>query len=84
MTYQSTWITVHVVEVPALGSCMLAELSQLYGLLSPLMGGDRKVVEFHRNKEVGDERELKYEGHRVILLFAVTSFSNKYRVGYQG
>ena len=29
------------------------------------MGRDRKVVEFHRNKEVGDERELKYEGHRV-------------------
>ena len=71
-----------VVDVPALGTCLLSYLvgdSKLppvveigrpirqffYGLLSPLMGGDRKVVEFYRNKEVGDERELKYEGHRV-------------------
>ena len=56
-----------VVDVPALGSCLLSyqvgdpKLPPVvkigrtihkffYGLLSPLMGGDRKVVEFHRNK----------------------------------
>ena len=71
-----------VVDIPALGSCLLSyqvgdpklppvvEIGRpirkfFYGLLSPLMGGDRKVVEFHRNKEVRDERELKYEGHTV-------------------